>query len=155
MEAVVPYRLLDVWVFPLTVLSTFWMLTIIWFVQIVHYPLFRYVGEEDFSDYHDLHEWWTSWLVGPPMFIEVSGSFYLYLNPPFLESSVLWFVGFLLVLVPLTSTAFIQVPQHSALREGYDKKMIQNLVRWNWIRTVAWSMRGGIFLYFLVQLLAG
>jgi hypothetical protein len=150
-EAVVPYELLDTWVFPITVLSTFWMLAIIWFVQIVHYPLFQHVGENAFSAYHNRHEWWTTWIVGPPMFLEATGSFYLYLHPPFLEHSVAWGAGFLLVLVPLTSTAFLQVPQHSTLRDGYHPETIRSLVRWNWIRTAAWTMRGGICIYLLVQ----
>ncbi len=152
MDAVELYSLLERWVFPITVLSTFWMLAVIWFVQMVHYPLFEDVDEDAFLDYHRTHEWWTTWIVGPPMFLEATGSFYLYLNPPFLTSSVLWLTGFLLVLVPLTSTAFIQVPQHTRLREGYHLETIRRLVRWNWIRTVAWTLRGGIFVYLLVHL---
>jgi len=132
------YPLLEAIVFPLTVLSTFWMLGIIWFVQVVQYPLFQRVGADAFSEYHEHHEWWTSWIVGPPMFLESAGWFYLYLFPPFLEQSPLWLAGFLLVLVVLASTAFLQVPQHRELREGYRPETIRRLVRGNWIRTASW-----------------
>lgn len=153
MEHVNLFPILDALVFAVTVAATIWMTTIIWFVQIVHYPLFEDVGEDAFAEYHRKHEWWTSFIVGPPMFMEATGSFYLYLSPPFLEQSVLWLVGFVLVLVPLASTAFIQVPQHGKLRDGYDPETIHRLVRWNWIRTVAWSLRGILCLYFLVYLM--
>jgi hypothetical protein len=46
------------------------MLGLIWFVQIVHYPLFSSVGEREFAGYEIQHSRLTAFVVGPPMLIE-------------------------------------------------------------------------------------
>ena len=50
--------------------ATLFMVGLIWFVQIVHYPLFSRVGEEAFQRYETDHQRLTTWVVGPPMLAE-------------------------------------------------------------------------------------
>jgi hypothetical protein len=38
------------------VFSTLSMVGLIWFVQIVHYPLFKMVGDDGFSEYERCHQ---------------------------------------------------------------------------------------------------
>ena len=48
--------------------------------------------------------------------------------------------GFLVLI--WISTMYWQVPHHEKLLEGFDKVRIRILVRSNWFRTFAWSVRG-------------
>ena len=51
------------------------MTGLIWFVQVVHYPLFAKVGSEAFSLYESLHTQKTGLVVGPVMLVEVLATF--------------------------------------------------------------------------------
>ena len=63
--------------------ATFWMVGLIWFVQVVHYPLFSKVGAEGFAAYEASHASRTTWVVAPPMLIEVVTSVLLiWFRPP-------------------------------------------------------------------------
>ena len=50
--------------------STLAMVGLIWFVQIVHYPLFAQVGREGFSGYEQAHQNRTTFVVAPLMLVE-------------------------------------------------------------------------------------
>ena len=62
-----------------------------------------------------------------------------------LNQSALW-MGLFLLLVIWLSTALLQVPCHNRLVNGFDPKIHHRLVKTNWIRTVAWSLRAIIAL---------
>jgi hypothetical protein len=49
--------------------ATLFMIGVIWFVQVVHYPLFSRVGPEKFSLYSEAHSRLTTYVVGPPMLV--------------------------------------------------------------------------------------
>ena len=51
--------------------STWAMVGLIWFVQIVHYPLFAQVGRDEFPLYERRHKAWTTWIVAPLMLTEL------------------------------------------------------------------------------------
>ncbi len=50
-------------------------------------------------------------------------------------------VAFFLVVLIWLSTFTLQVPIHKRLQSGKDKTLIRRLLKTNWIRTVAWSMK--------------
>ena len=50
--------------------ATLFMIGVIWFVQVVHYPLFAKTGSADFRSYEQLHTSLTTWVVAPPMLVE-------------------------------------------------------------------------------------
>ena len=50
--------------------------------------------------------------------------------------------SFALIAVNWISTWRLQIPLHDALSNGFDQKHCRQLVRTNWIRTIAWSLRG-------------
>ena len=52
--------------------STWYMVGLIWMVQVVHYPLFAKVGSEEFVGYQISHQTLTTLVVGPPMLIEIA-----------------------------------------------------------------------------------
>ena len=100
---------LDQIVLLLNVLSTWYMVGLIWFVQIVHYPLFEKVEAAHFPVYQKYHQRLTTFVVGPPMLIE---AFSTVLLAYFIPLGVpLWLVlaGIVLLFVIWISTAALQV----------------------------------------------
>jgi len=129
--------------------ATWTMVGLIWFVQIVHYPLFVQVGLSFFAEYETNHSRLTTWVVGPPMLMEGVTAIGLLLYKPYgISSSQLWF-GLALLLMIWASTGFLQVPQHDILTRGFNMEAHHFLVASNWVRTVAWSLRGVLVLAML------
>ncbi|MGA1599609.1 MAG: hypothetical protein ACO4AU_11190 [bacterium] len=134
--------------------STWFMTGLIWFVQVVHYPLFNQVGESVFSRYETIHTQSTTWVVGPVMLAELfSAGWLLWLAPEGIPGWKLWAGAGLLGIV-WVSTALLQVPQHGLLASGFDQRAYETLVSTNWVRTVGWSLRGLLALWMLWDLLS-
>ncbi|MFN0137894.1 MAG: hypothetical protein ACKVS9_17460 [Phycisphaerae bacterium] len=125
-------------------MSTLMMTGLIWMVQVVHYPLFANVGEGAFCDYEHQHTRRITWLVGPLMLTEGASAAALMLLLAPGTARVLAIIGVLLLVVNWGSTAFLQVPCHTRLSRGFDREVVRRLVSTNWIRTVAWSVRGAL-----------
>jgi hypothetical protein len=136
----------------LHVAATWTMVGLIWFVQIVHYPLYAQVGTEAFAAYETAHTRLTTWVVGPPMLVEVITACMLVLvKPEGIPASYVW-SGVLLITIIWASTAFLQVPQHEILTHSFTPDAYRTLVTTNWIRTVAWTLRGVLVLVMLACL---
>ncbi len=129
------------------VAATLFMLGVIWFVQVVHYPLFAKTGSKDFSIYEQQHTALTTWVVAPPMLWEGMTALLLFWFRPTGVSNGQLANGLALLAVIWLSTALVQVPCHSLLSKGFDSIVHQRLVWTNWIRTAAWSLRGLLVLY--------
>ena len=124
--------------------ATTMMAGLIWFVQLVHYPLFSKVSEQEFVVYELEHQRRTAWVVGPLMFFEAASAITL----------VFWSTEEFGLILPLTgvfilggihlSTLFLQVPKHRELSSKFDPRVVDELVSTNWVRTVGWSARGFI-----------
>lgn len=125
--------------------ATLYMLGVIVFVQINHYPLFAAVGREAFCDYERRHCDRTTFVVMPAMLIELFTAILLLLNDP---TPPLW-INFALLGGIWLSTFFIQVPLHTKLSQGFDEAVHRRLVQTNWARTLAWSVRS-VELFFLL-----
>lgn len=119
-------------------LTTFAMAGLIWFVQIVHYPMMANFERENFAAHEKEHCDRTGWVVVPLMLGEIF-TFALLLVEG-LRSSAFLLSGLLLGVI-WASTFFLQVPLHRTLLQGWNDKAHRQLVATNWIRTVAWSGR--------------
>lgn len=128
--------------------STLAMTGLIWFVQIVHYPLMRRVGVDGFTQYERQHARRTSVVVGPLMLAEMVTAVILTITPP-TDGQTLTRIGLGLLAMIWFSTAVLQVPCHRRLERGYDSEVIRRLVATNWLRTVAWTARAVIALLLL------
>lgn len=125
---------------------TLLMVGLIWFVQIVHYPLFALVGEAGFAHYERHHARRTTWVVAPPMIAELTMAGALAWSMP---GPLAW-CGLALLAVIWASTALWQVPAHRQLQHGFDAHVHRRLVATNWVRTAAWSARGVVALALLI-----
>ncbi len=132
--------------------STWAMVGLIWFVQIVHYPLMSHVGAAQFAQYEQLHQRLTTWVVAPLMLAELAVSVWLcYARPAWLPAAWVW-VGCGLVALIWLSTACFQVPAHDALSNNFSEVQHRWLVTSNWTRTIAWSLRGFLVLLMLSRM---
>ena len=131
--------------------STAIMAGLIWFVQIVHYPLMQCIGPAEAHGYAVKHQQRTTLIVGPTMLVELGTAVWIALHAErLIESPPLAWMGLGLLVVIWLSTAFIQVPQHRRLlHERSPAETVQVLVQLNWIRTVSWTARLGIALIIL------
>jgi len=132
------------------ILATAMMTGIIWFVQIVHYPLFLKVPLEGFVSYEQSHTVRTGLVVAPLMLLEMGTAIGLVGLSLFsgekttvgLSPLHLGALGCLLLI--WASTFLIQVPLHQLLEQRADPKAMELLVSTNWIRTILWSIRLGL-----------
>ena len=141
-------------VFLTQIFSTLYMTGLIWFVQVVHYPLHGEVGPTEFQRYQELHMQWTSFVVMPPMLLELITTLYL-VNTPFPNAPTwVWWVGLGLLGLVWGSTGLLQVPAHTALLQDFSIENHQKLVMTNWIRTVFWTARSLLLMWTLSLLLS-
>ncbi len=117
---------------------TVFMTGLIWFVQVVHYPLFDRVGKPEFARYEQQNTRRTGFVVGGPMLLELLLAVVLAWSP---GGTAAW-GGLGLLGIIWLSTAVWQIPVHRRLEQGFDPAAYRQLVRGNWIRTIAWSLRG-------------
>ncbi|NIL97856.1 MAG: hypothetical protein GTO53_08960 [Planctomycetales bacterium] len=122
--------------------ATLMMVGLIWFVQIVHYPLFEHAEGPQFKALARDHQRLTTWVVAPLMITElVTAAALIYWRPPNIGNASTLLAFAIVVLIWLI-TYLVQVPQHEVLSSGYDQQVVRELVRENWWRTAAWSCRG-------------
>jgi len=131
--------------------ATLFMIGVIWFVQVVHYPLFAKTGSADFRSYEQRHTSLTTWVVAPPMLVEGITALLLFWFRPTGVSTWQLSIGLALLAVIWLSTALLQVPCHNVLSQGFDPVVHQRLVTTNWMRTVAWSTRGLLVLWMAIS----
>ena len=120
--------------------STAAMIGLIWFVQVVHYPLFDDVDERSFVAYEERHRFRTGLVVGPLMAAETGSAAVLAVFGSG-AARVAASVGLVVLAAIHASTVLVQVPLHMALSEAHDRGRIARLVRTNWVRTVLWTVR--------------
>lgn len=121
--------------------STAVMVGVIWFVQVVHYPLLAQFGASQSVDVAHVHQRRTGFVVGAPMAIEGVSTLVLLAYRPDSVSIMLPWVGAVLLAVSLGSTVLLSVPLHARMAEGFLPETGRRLVVTNWPRTIAWSLR--------------
>jgi hypothetical protein len=141
------------WLVLANVLGTLTMFGVIWIVQVVHYPLFAGVGADGFTAYEAAHQSRITLVVFPAMVLELGTAVALLWHRPDAVPAWMVWVGLGLVGVVWLSTAFVQVPLHTALSAGFDGDAHARLVTTNWIRTAAWTLRAGLVLWMTALLM--
>jgi hypothetical protein len=129
--------------------ATIMMTGLIWFVQIVHYPLLAAVGRESFPTYEAQHVQRTTWIVAPLMLIEAAAAVAILFVDVGGASRVLPMAGLALLAVVWLSTAILQGPMHGRMLRQDQPELVGRLVATNWIRTAAWTGRSVIALALL------
>lgn len=114
------------------------LMVLIWLVQVIVYPGFSRIPQQDFSTYH---RWYTvriGAIVVPLMVGEViAAAAWIWMRPQALPA----YLSAAAVALVWGSTLALQVPIHRRLQHGKDVALIRRLVATNWIRTAAWSAK--------------
>jgi hypothetical protein len=118
---------------------------LVWFVQLVHYPLFAGVGVERFAEYELENVRRTTWIAAPLMGVEAVAAAVLLAHDPGLLTAA----GAVLVALLWLSTFLVQVPLHRRLARGFDGGTHERLVTSNWARTTMWTGRAAIAIWLL------
>jgi hypothetical protein len=141
-----------VWI---NLVSTLYLLGLIWCIQVVHYPLMDSVARDGFREFHRRHGFRVSLVVVAPMLAELVSAAALAVSVPDGVDSAVTVIGVVLVIVIWISTFVIQVPLHRRLAQGFDSVAHRRLVTSNWFRTAAWSLRAIVATVIAVQFSAG
>jgi hypothetical protein len=134
----------------LNLASSLFMTGLIWFVQIVHYPLFLRIPSEKVALYAEEHSSRATLVVAPVMLVELAASLLLpFHGPPGVSALWLWAL-LLMTAANFASTFFVQVPLHAKIARG-DLESIPVLVASNWLRTLLWTLRSLLLIGILAR----
>ena len=127
------------------IFTTLFMCGLCWFVQIVHYPLFKEISAVDFPAYQKKN-YATGFITVPVMIVELfTGIWVLYTN-----FSQLFLVNIVLLALIWGSTFIFQVPIHLQLVKTPTHLLMNKLILTNWIRTLSWTGRSVLLGYLLL-----
>ena len=121
---------------------------LIWTIQLVHYPSFLWVDKERFRAFESFHTRRITFLVLPLMSLELVSALGLFYFAPFRWLNSINFI--LLILIWLV-TLLVSSPLHGQLLKAYSEDKIKRLISTNWIRTVLWTTRSSLWVYYLVN----
>ena len=133
--------------------ATWYMVGLIWMVQVVHYKLFDRVGVEGFASYEADHARLITPIVGVPMLFEIVTAAALLMATPEILPRTWAVAGLVAVLAIWIATATLSIPYHNQLHDGFTDAAYRGLVGTNWIRTALWSARGGLMVAAIWRLL--
>jgi len=126
------------------------MCGLIWFVQVVHYPLFAHTDTTHSPAYPDENQRRTAPVVIPPMLVEAATATLIALNPPPAIGRTMALAGLAMVAGLWLSTLLVQMPLHGRLKHaGHTPEAVAALVRTNWLRTALWSARAVLAVWML------
>ena len=128
----------------LNLIATCVMVGVIWFVQLVHYPLLSTIGVDRAPAVAIEHQRRTAWVVGLPMAVEGVTTLTLLVACPDGVSVLLPWIGAVVLAVVLGSTVFLSVPLHERMANAPDDSVGRRLVATNWPRTIGWTLRAAI-----------
>ena len=126
--------------------STLFMTGLIWFVHVVHYPLFDRVAVDGFPRYHAAHTRTTTFVVLPPMVLELITSVWLVGERPSGTEPWMAWSGLALAVASWATTFFLSVPAHNRLAMGFDAEVHRSLVSTNAIRVVSWTGHSAVLM---------
>ena len=126
------------WILLLWTLLIFYVTGGIWVAQIVVYPLFGKVGEDEYVAYHKFY----SSRIPLPVILPGFASFVLPVGLVFFGpgSVPLWvyLANLVFGLVGLLVTVALEIPRHARLEKGGKQgAVIRELILYNWPRTLA------------------
>ena len=119
----------------------FGLVVLIWLVQLIIYPSFRYCSPAELAIWHPKYSNLIALIVGPLMLAQAGlVGWATYLRP----SGPNWLAA-ALVAGMWISTAFVSVPIHGAIASGdASPATLARLVDTNWIRTIGWTVIFGL-----------
>ncbi len=125
-------------------IATAMMVSIIWIIQILHYPTFLFVDKKHYTEFQIFHMKNISYLIIPIMLLELFTGLYILLYNNMINFYFSASFGLLILIWLITALFFSKF--HSELSKKYNRDTILKLIRLNWIRTFFWTLRLGFLL---------
>ena len=126
-------------------LIDFGMVILIWVVQLVIYPSFRFYEKARLVNWHDLYTKRIAYVVMPLMISQLILYGYLF----FLDQTFFNCIGFGVIVFMWLFTFFQFVPLHGKISiHDFSGMPLKKLVRRNWLRTALWT---ALFIFGLID----
>ncbi len=120
-------------------IATSIMVGVIWVIQLVHYPSFHFIELKQYTTFQRFHMSRISYVVVPAMLTELFTLIFLIIFMDKIDTLVT-VSGLLLIIIWLMTAVFFS-GVHQKLTSGYDKNVVNSLVKLNWGRTLLWTLR--------------
>jgi uncharacterized membrane protein len=130
-------------------LVSFFLCGLIWIVQLVHYPSFKYIDKDVFVKFEVFHTRNISLIVVPAMIIELVTALLLFTSQP--QSDIYILINLILVILIWIATLVFSMPYHNKLSKSKDIKSINKLINTNWLRTAIWSTKSLLLLWIFLR----
>jgi hypothetical protein len=115
---------------------------VLWMVQLVVYPAFRWIEPARFTVWHEGYTGAVTWVVAPLILIQTGGVAARFWLLEALEP--VWVLEAACTLVAWAVTVFVSVPIHARLQGELPPAARLAAMHWlvqtNWLRTVCWSV---------------
>jgi hypothetical protein len=121
----------------LQLLACSYMTGVILLIHFIHYPAFQLVRDEEFKAFSKMHAKRITWIVFPPMVLELGLSIFLYSRERSIMNSSLLLANILIWGI----TGLKSAPTHDRLSYGFDHGAYLDLMRWNRARVWLWCFR--------------
>ena len=121
-------------------LVTFILTGLIWTIQMVHYPLFAFLNDEQVPEAMAFHQKHISFLVVPLMLFEIFSGVGLAIAQ---WHTLAYFHGLNLMLLAIIwiHTFSLMLPFHQRMSNIKDLGLLKTTLRHHWIRTIAWTIK--------------
>ena len=120
-------------------IATSVMVGVIWIIQLVHYPSFHFIELNQYTIFQRFHMSRISYVVIPAMLTELFTLILIIISMDQVDPIILASALLLIVIWLMTAVFFSGV--HQKLTLGYDKDVVEKLVKLNWGRTLLWTLR--------------
>jgi hypothetical protein len=125
-------------------IATSMMVAIIWIVQILHYPTFLFIDRKQYTDFQQFHMKKISYIIIPIMAVELfSGLGILFIIQ---KDQISFYVSLALLILIWMITGLFFTKYHYDLSKKYNQETILQLIQFNWIRTLLWTIRLALLL---------
>ena len=125
-----------------------------WYLQLVHYPMLDQIGKNEFQDYNRLIGPWRRGIVYVPSVGAFLFSLLVITSPPW----KVWLEGVYAVIglnaLMLALSILVNRPMHYILTtHGYSNKTIRRLTRFQWLRTLGWTLSAAIAIMVVLKMM--
>ena len=142
-------------IFAATVFAVFFNNALHWYTQVSTYPLFAWIGREDFVKYHTEYQRRLPFSIYAPYSVLMLSNALLFFYRP-AEIELFWVIFiFVLNLSVMILSLLFAAPVHYRLdREGKDERGVNQIIFYNSLRLVAATASSAIVFYLLLKILA-
>lgn len=133
--------------------STMFMVGLIWTIHFVHYPLFAFVGDAEYAAFQAEHVERIGRLLLVPWAIEglcIAALLALVVRAECRYLVVPVILGSACMAMILGISGFLSAPAHGKLADGFDASVHSDLMLADLIRTLAWTVRGAVAAWIVV-----